>query len=72
MRQQFCEQDAAFLLSLKRAEPDWTLLGLTGVDQLPAVQWKLRNIAEMSVAKRDEAFAKLDRVVGQILGAQAF
>lgn len=64
---QFCERDAAFLLSLKRAEPDWALLAMTGVDQLPAVQWKLLNIAGMSAEKRKEALTKLDRVVGQIL-----
>jgi hypothetical protein len=30
----------AFLLSFKAGGPDWALLGLNGVDQLPAVQWK--------------------------------
>ncbi|MDR9878236.1 nucleotidyl transferase AbiEii/AbiGii toxin family protein [Pseudomonas allii] len=67
IRQQFCAQDAAFLLSLKRAKPDWALLALDGIDKLPAVQWKLRNIAGMSVEKREEAFAVLDRVAGQML-----
>lgn len=64
---QFSAQDAAFLLSLKRGNPDWASLPLTGVDQLPAVQWKLRNITGMSVAKRDEALVKLECVVGRIL-----
>ncbi|PRA24813.1 nucleotidyl transferase AbiEii/AbiGii toxin family protein [Pseudomonas poae] len=67
IRQQFIEQDAAFLLSLKSGKPDWTLLALPGVDRLPAVQWKLRNITGMSVDKRDEALAKLDRVLSQLL-----
>ncbi|MDQ0652237.1 nucleotidyl transferase AbiEii/AbiGii toxin family protein [Pseudomonas cedrina] len=67
IHKQFCERDAAFLLSLKRAEPDWALLALTGIDQLPAVQWKLLNIAGMPAEKRKEALTKLDRVVGQIL-----
>lgn len=67
IRQQFNEQDAAFLLSLKRGKPDWELLALTGIDQLPAVQWKLRNITAMSGERRDEALIKLDRVIGKIL-----
>lgn len=67
LQQQFNKKDAAFLLSLKRGKPDWSLLALTGVDQLPAVQWKLRNITGMSEGKRDEALVKLDRVIGEIL-----
>lgn len=67
IRQQFNEQDAAFLLSLKRGKPDWELLALTGIDQLPAVQWKLRNITAMSGERRDEALVKLDRAIGEIL-----
>lgn len=67
IQRQFSKQDAAFLLSLKRGKPDWSLLGLAGVDQLPAVQWKLRNITGMSEDKRDEALAKLGRVIGEIL-----
>lgn len=72
IRQQFCEQDAAFLLSIKRGEPDWALLTLTGIDQLPAVQWKLRNITGMTVERRDQAFGKLDRVIEQILVGTLF
>jgi predicted nucleotidyltransferase component of viral defense system len=30
-----------FLLSVKELEPDWTLLGVAGVEELPAVRWKL-------------------------------
>ncbi len=67
IQRQFSKQDAAFLLSLKRGKPDWSLLGMAGVDQLPAVQWKLRNITGMSEDKRDEALAKLGRVIGEIL-----
>lgn len=69
IRQQFNEQDAAFLLSLKRGTPDWGLLTLTGVDQLPAVQWKLRNITGMSGERREVALVKLDRVIGEILAS---
>lgn len=72
IRLQFCEQDAAFLLSLKRGKPDWALLALTGIDQLPAVQWKLQNITGMTVERRDQALVKLDRVIEQILAGTSF
>lgn len=72
IRLQFCEQDAAFLLSLKRGKPDWALLALTGIDQLPAVQWKLQNITGMTVERRDQALVKLDRVIEQILVGTSF
>ena len=33
-----------FLLSIKKLHPDWELLGLEGIDRLPAVKWKLINL----------------------------
>lgn len=65
IRGRFSERDACFLLSLKRGEPDWTMIDLVGIDQLPAVQWKMRNIMGMSALKRAAAIAKLEAVVGQ-------
>jgi len=72
IQEQFTEQDAAFLLSLKRGEPDWALLNLPGVDQLPAVRWKLRNIMEMSASRRAGAVDKLQIVVDQMLASRTF
>lgn len=64
---QFGEQDAAFLISVKQGEPDWAALNVSGVDQLPAVQWKLHNVRQISAVKRMEAVAKLEAVVEQLL-----
>ena len=33
-----------FLLSMVRAEPDWSLLPYAHLRQLPALQWKLSNL----------------------------
>jgi len=71
IQKQFTGQDAAFLLSLKRGEPDWALLNLPGIDQLPAVRWKLRNIMEMSASRRKGAVDKLQTVVNQLLAGRA-
>jgi predicted nucleotidyltransferase component of viral defense system len=55
--------DRAFLLSVKGMAPDWSLLGLDGVGKLPAVKWKLQNLARMSEAKHAVAYARLEEVL---------
>ena len=40
----FTDDDRRFLLSFKNAEPDWGLFPHDRLKDLPAVQWKLRNI----------------------------
>ncbi|MGH8680828.1 MAG: nucleotidyl transferase AbiEii/AbiGii toxin family protein [Burkholderiales bacterium] len=55
-----------FLLSVKRMEPEWRLLGLTGVEHLPAVQWKLRNLAKMTAERHAAACENLERVLDGI------
>jgi predicted nucleotidyltransferase component of viral defense system len=57
------ERQRQFLLSFKRGEPDWGLLNLTGVADLPAVQWKLQNVRRMAPAKREQALERLRRVL---------
>ncbi len=57
------ERQRQFLLSFKRGEPDWALLSVTGVADLPAVQWKLMNVRRMSAAKREQAVERLRRVL---------
>ncbi|WP_256657428.1 hypothetical protein [Pseudomonas sp. R3-18-08] len=67
IRQQFNEQDAAFLISIEQGESDWKTLNLPGIDRLPAVQWKLHNVRQIPAAKRMEAVAKLETVVERLL-----
>lgn len=57
------ERQRQFLLSFKRGEPDWGLLNLTGVVDLPAVQWKLQNVRRMTPVKREQALERLRRVL---------
>ncbi len=56
-------EEKRFLLSVKELEPDWTLLGVTGVKELPAVRWKLQNLAKMPKPKHKLAIAKLKKVL---------
>ncbi len=48
-----------FLISIKKGDPDWSQLPYSGIDQLPAIQWKLHNIRQMSVRSRDMALMRL-------------
>jgi len=50
-----------FILSVKECRPDWKLLGLDGIDQLPAVQWKLKNLERMDRKKNIAAIERLKR-----------
>jgi hypothetical protein len=43
-----------FLLSLTRAEPDWQVLGIAHVGSLPAIQWKLHNLARLKSARPEQ------------------
>ena len=52
-----------FLLSLKRGEPDWTLLGVPGAEALPAVRWRLENLAKMEQGKRSALVDRLRKVL---------
>jgi hypothetical protein len=56
-----------FLLSVKHGNPDWALLGLPAIEALPAVRWKLENLAKLSTAKR----AALAAVLGKVLNVPA-
>jgi hypothetical protein len=58
------DDEKAFLISLKEGYPKWTLMGIEGIQQLPAVQWKVKNIRNMSEKKRAESLEKLKRVLG--------
>ncbi len=53
-----------FLLSVKRLEPKWDLLGIPGIERLPGVQWKLYNLRKMTPAKRLAAEELLRRKLG--------
>ncbi len=56
------EPHRRFLLSFKAGEPDWTLLGVPGADTLPAVRWKVDNLAKLPDARRMALLADLEKV----------
>lgn len=58
------DADKAFLCAVYESEPDASALGLATVMELPAVKWRLRNVARMPKAKRLAAAARLRSVLG--------
>lgn len=57
------EKDKRFLLALKRGNQDWQDFALPEVARLPAIQWKMHNLARMQPAKRRQAADRLERVL---------
>ncbi len=52
-----------FLISFKSRSPDWRLLGVDGVDELPAVRWKMRNLQRMPEGKHKAALETLQEIL---------
>lgn len=60
------QQERRFLLSIANAEPDWSLLDIEHLEQMPAIRWKLQNLrklAETNPTKfRDQADKLAERL----------
>ena len=66
--QRLTADQKAFLVSLSRAVPDWSLLACAHAEELPALRWKLANL-ETFRSKRPDDFQRqtaqlLERFVG--------
>jgi hypothetical protein len=44
-----------FIISVMEGEPQWNLLGVPGIEDLPGIQLKLQNIHEMAPTGHPEA-----------------
>ena len=58
------EHHRRFLISVKRGEPDWTLLDIPRAKNLPAMRWKLENFAKLSAEKRGKLLARVSGALG--------
>lgn len=55
--------ERAFLASFKERKPKWGLLGIEGAQDMPAVKWKLANLAKMNDKKHQRALHQLKKIV---------
>jgi len=62
VRSSMTEQEKRFLISIKKGQPDWALMPVADIEQLPGIQWKLINIRKMNKAKQEEALWRLQAV----------
>lgn len=58
------EPHKRLLVSVERGEPDWSLLGIDGAADLPAVKWRLHNVGTLDAARRSTNAEALARVLG--------
>lgn len=58
------EPHKRLLVSVERGEPDWSLLGIDGAADLPAVKWRLKNIGTLDEARRSTNGEALSDVLG--------
>jgi len=64
LRQELTPDEKRFILSVKQGQPRWDFLDLGGIKDLPAVKWKLLNIARMDPSKHQKAVGKLRDYLG--------
>lgn len=54
-----------FLISFKRGAPQWELLGLPNIENLPAVRWKMENLDRLPSERRGALVDRLEVVLAQ-------
>ena len=57
-------EEKQFIVSIKEVTPRWDLVDIEGIENLPAVKWKLLNIAKMNPSKHKKAVSKLRNYLG--------
>ena len=61
VRTTLSNNEKQFLLSFKAMNPQWELLGLDDIENLPAVKWKMINLKAMTTDKHKVAYQKLEQ-----------
>ena len=59
------DDEREFLISFKKRKPNWDLLGLDGISQLPAIKWKQINLAKMPEVKHKQALGQLESILAK-------
>jgi hypothetical protein len=59
------DQERKFLLSFKSRSPEWALLDVEGIEQLPSVRWKMLNLEKLPPHKHKIALEKLEAALAK-------
>ena len=57
------DEHRAFLASFESGKPDWSLLGVPHARTLPAVRWRMMNVARLDPGRRAEQVGRLERAL---------
>ena len=60
-----------FLRSFETGAPEWSLLDAPNVERLPAVQWRLENLARLDGRRRSKLLARLEAALEQSASARS-
>ena len=63
INEELTKKEKQFLLSFKNKKPDWHLIELEGIEDLPAVKWKMINLKKMRTDKHKVAYEKLEKIL---------
>ena len=63
LKKDLTDDEKTFLVSVKSGQPNWDVIGMKGIETLPAFQWKLANILKVGTKKRAELLEKLKRTL---------
>lgn len=58
------DEHRRFLTTFEKGNPEWELLGIPQVERLPAVQWRLQNLAKTDPKKREQLIRNLLKALG--------
>jgi predicted nucleotidyltransferase component of viral defense system len=58
------DEHRRFLASFKRGKPDWEIISIPHAQKLPALQWRLQNLAKMDPKKREQLINNLLKALG--------
>jgi hypothetical protein len=61
------EAERKFLVSMHQLEPEWDLLGIPGVERLPALRWKILNLERLKQQNRPK-FDEMSGALAERLG----
>ncbi len=64
LKKALTDDEKTFLISVKSGQPNWGVMGIKGIDKLPAIQWKLANMQKIGVKKRAALLDKLKNTLG--------
>ena len=56
------ESEKQFIISVKSKNPQWDLIDVEHIKDLPAVKWKLLNLEKMDKNSHKEALTKLIKI----------